>query len=95
MSIRVAGIEFVHHHYDDRGDVLYLSVDGYDGRVPPTNADATPEGHGIEWDEQGRVIAMTLVNVRWLIDRDGELRITGPDGHVSHDDRASVLAPAA
>jgi hypothetical protein len=34
MSITVADIEFAHHHYDDRGDVLYLNVDGYDGRTP-------------------------------------------------------------
>lgn len=32
---------------------------------------------------------------RWLMERDGELRITWPDGHVSHDDPASVLARAA
>ena len=94
MSIKVADTEFAHHHYDDRGDVLYLSVVGYDGKFPPPHADATPEGHGIEWDESWRVIAMTLVNVKWLIDRDGELRITWPDGHVSHDDRSSVFAAA-
>jgi hypothetical protein len=95
MSVTVAETEFAHHHYDDRGDVLYLSVEGYDGSQPPLNADATPEGHGIEWDDRGRVIAMTLVNVRWLMDRDGELRITWPDGHVSRDDPARVLTPAA
>jgi hypothetical protein len=38
---------------------------------------------------------MTLVNVKWLIERDGDLRITWPDGHVSHDAGATVLAPAA
>jgi hypothetical protein len=38
---------------------------------------------------------MTLVNVKWLIDRDGELTITWPDGHVSRDERALVLASAA
>jgi hypothetical protein len=95
MSMTIAGIEFEHHHYDDRGDVLYLSVEGYDAGGLPPHGDASPEGHGIEYDEGWRVIAMTLVNVKWLIERDGELRITWPDGHVSHDDRASVLAPAA
>jgi hypothetical protein len=38
---------------------------------------------------------MTLVNVKWLIERDGDLRITWPDGHVSHDDPPRVLAAAA
>jgi uncharacterized protein YuzE len=93
-SLTVAGIDFADHEYDDRGDVLYLSVEGYDAGGLPSRAYACPEGHGIEWDEHGRVIAMTLVNVRWLIDRDAELRITWPDGHVSHDDRAAVFAAA-
>jgi uncharacterized protein YuzE len=95
MSVTIAGIDFAYHDYDDRGDVLYLSVDGYDAGGLPPRADASPEGHAIEWDIHGRVIAITVVNVRWLIDRDGELRITWPDGHVSHDDRSSVFAAAA
>jgi len=26
MTITIAGISFDHHHYDERGDVLYLNV---------------------------------------------------------------------
>ena len=89
----IADIEFENHEYDNRGDVLYVDVKGYKG--PAARAYASPEGHGIEYDEGGRVIAMTLVNVSWLIDRDGELRITWPDGSVTSDNRASVLAVAA
>ncbi len=70
MSVTIAGIEFEHHHYDDRGDVLYLSVEGYHAGGLPRHADATPEGHGVEYDEDWRVIAMTLVNVKWLLERD-------------------------
>ena len=32
MSVTIAGITFEHHEYDERGDVLYLSTAGYDGR---------------------------------------------------------------
>lgn len=95
MSITLAGIEFTQHHYDERGDVLYLSVDGYTGTAPSPHADATPEGHGIEWDDDWHVIAMTLVNVKWLLERDRELRITWPDGRVTHDSPADVLPAAA
>jgi len=31
-----------------------------------------------EYDVSGRVTAMTLVNVCWLLERDGELKITWP-----------------
>jgi hypothetical protein len=93
MSITVADISFDHHEYDERGDVLYLSVAGYEG--PPARAFASPEGHNVEYDASGRVIAMTLVNVRWLLDRDGELTITWPAGHVKADELAQALLPAA
>lgn len=93
MSVIIADIRFDHHEYDERGDVLYLSVDGYEG--PPARAIASPEGHNVEYDESGRVIAMTLVNVRWLLGRDGELTITWPAGHVKADELAEALVSAA
>ncbi len=92
MSVTIAGIDFENHSYDDRGDVLYLDTKDYSGY--PANTDASPEGHGIEWDEAGKVVAMTLVNVKSLIERDGELRITWPDGHVSRD-AAPIIAATA
>jgi len=92
MTITVDGIEFDDYEYDDRGDVLYLSI----GKPQvPAETDATPEGHGVDFDADGNVIGMVLVGVRWLMDRDGELRVTWPDGHVSHDAPASVLPTAA
>jgi YD repeat-containing protein len=93
MSVTIAGIRFDHHHYDARGDVLYLSVEGYEG--PPSTAYASPEGHNVEYDESGRVIAMTLVNVRWLLERNGELTITWPAGRVKAAELSEALASAA
>ncbi len=93
MSVTVAGIEFEHHDYDVRADVLYLSAEGYAG--PPASAYASSEGHGVEYDEAGRVVAMTLVNVQRLLDRESQLTITWPAGHVGAGELAGVLAPAA
>ena len=42
MSITIAGTTFEDHHYDQHGDVLYLSVARYEG--PPAKASSTPEG---------------------------------------------------
>lgn len=95
MSVTIGDIEFASHHYDAHGDVLYLNTERHDGTVPPAHAYATEEGHGIEFDEDWRVTAMTLVNVRWLLERDGELRITWPDGRVTRDGAPEVLAAAA
>ena len=74
--------------------MLYVSVADYRGDSPAPYSYASPEGHGIEFDEDWNVIQMTLVNLKWLLERDGELRITWPDGHVPHDPPADVL-PAA
>jgi uncharacterized protein YuzE len=93
MTLTIAGNTFSHHHYDPRGDVLYLSVVGYEG--PSASAFATPEGHNIEYDAAGSVVAMTLTNVRWLLDRDGEITITWPAGHVSADALSEALQTAA
>jgi hypothetical protein len=38
---------------------------------------------------------MTLTNVRWLLDREGQVTITLPAGHASLDDLAQALQPAA
>lgn len=95
MSVTIAGVDFANHSYDERGDVLYVDVAGYDGSTFSLHAYASPEGHGIEFDEDWRVIAMTLVNFKWLIERDGEFKITWPDGHVTHDAPSDVLVAAA
>ncbi|MEJ7893983.1 MAG: hypothetical protein WKF94_15240 [Solirubrobacteraceae bacterium] len=92
MSVNVASISFEHHDYDERGDVLYLTAAGSEG--PPKRACATPEGHGIEYDRAGKVTALTLVNVRWLLDRDGELTITWPAARVQAADLADALPSA-
>ncbi len=93
MSVTISDIRFDHHEYDERGDVLYVSVAEYEG--PPARAVASTEGHNVEFDASGRVVGMTLVNVRWLLERDGEVTITWPTGHVRADDLAPALAPAA
>ena len=79
MSVTIAGIAFENHEYDDRGDVLYLSVG------PPREATrtiATSEGHALDYDESGAVIGMVLVNVRFLLRRDGAVTVTIPPDRV-------------
>lgn len=92
MSIIIAGIAFDHHAYDEQGDVLYASVG--QPRVP-AETDGTPEGHAVDFDAEKNVVGLVLVSQRLLVDRDGELRIPWPDGHVSHDDQDAVLDAAA
>jgi uncharacterized protein YuzE len=91
MTITIGGIEFDHHHYDARGDVLYLNVG-----VPRAQARGveTPDGHAIHYDESGAVIGLTLLNVRWTLERDGEMRLTWPEDHVPAATLGPVLVAA-
>jgi uncharacterized protein YuzE len=79
MNVTIAGINFDQHEYDERGDVLYLSVG------PPADAFrtiATPEGHAVDYDKSGTVIGMVLVNVRFFLERDGAVTVTVPPDRV-------------
>lgn len=74
MAVTIAGITFENAEYDAEGDVLYLDVDGYEGSS--AGAHVSVEGHGIEFDETGRPVALTMVGVRWYLQRDGAVTIT-------------------
>lgn len=93
MSVTIAGIDFEQHDYDARGDVLYLNTVLHDGSKPPFRALPTPEGHNVEYGEDGRVTSLILVNVRALLERDGELTISWPPARLAPDQLAEVLAP--
>jgi hypothetical protein len=38
-----------------------------------------PEGHAVRFDADGRLIGITIVNARKLVDKDGGIRITVPE----------------
>ena len=79
MSVAIAGTVFDSHEYDARGDVLYLSV----GRPKQAaRTIATPEGHAVDYDGSGAITGMVLVNVRWMLDRHGEVTVTLPPDRV-------------
>lgn len=72
-SLVVAGVSFDHHYYDERGDVLHLSV----GEPrPAARGLETRDGHAIHYDETGAVIGLTLLNVRHTLEQDGRLTQT-------------------
>lgn len=89
MTITIGNVTFDHATYDDRGDVLYLHV----GERAAAAADSlgTPEGHAVRYNDAGEVIGVTIINARWLLDRDGKITITIPE---RIDVSADALAPA-
>lgn len=73
MTITIGNITFDHATYDDRGDVLYLHVGD---RQAAADSLGTPEGHAVRYNDAGELIGVTIINARWLLDRDGKITIT-------------------
>jgi uncharacterized protein YuzE len=91
MTITIAGISFDHHHYDERGDVLYLNV----GEPrPAARGLETLDGHAIHYDGSGAVIGLTLINVQHILERDGRITLTLPPEHLEADALQPILAAA-
>jgi uncharacterized protein YuzE len=93
MAVTIADIHFSYHVYDPRADTLFVSVDGPRLTVPEEVFD-TPEGHIVEYDDGGKLVAIELMEVRRRLERDGELRISLPESPAvaSSLELASALA---
>ena len=90
VNVKIDGLVFDRANYDADGDVLYLAR-GESGEA--SDAALSPEGHGIRYDAEGRVMGVTIINARWLLDRDGHLTITLPhEVRVDARDLASALS---
>ena len=88
MIVRMGGYEFDDILYDAVGDVLYL----HQGvPIPAAETLATPEGHAVMLDDVGKIIGITIVNAKWLAERDGLIAISIPE---RLETSASDLAPA-
>jgi uncharacterized protein YuzE len=88
MSVTIADITFDRVEYDSDADVLYLHVGDPSTAV---DFDETPEGHALRFDAEGRLVGITLVRPKHLLDESGGLRITLP---VPSEVSAGELTPA-
>ena len=94
MTVRIGDHEFDDVVFDAEGDVLYM----HKGKpVPASETIPTSEGHAVMFDERGEIIGITVVNAKWLTERDGQITISLPES-VSPVKRletsAANLAPA-
>jgi YD repeat-containing protein len=88
MTVTIGNVEFDHHTYDAEADVLYLRLG--DNRLA-ASTHATPEGHAIRYNDEGQIVGMIIVNAKWLLERDGHLKITY---EVPPEALAEALTPA-
>jgi hypothetical protein len=90
VSIKIGAFVFDDALYDAENDVLYLSV----GAPEKGEGEATPEGHVIRYAPgTDRVVGITLLGPRRILERDGRLMVTMPEA-VETADLASLLTAA-
>jgi uncharacterized protein YuzE len=88
VDIKIGPLVFDKAEYDSEGDVLYLHV----GLPQEAEGEETPEGHVLRFEPgTQRIIGLTVINARWLLDRDGRLTVTIPE---TVEACADELAPA-
>ncbi len=92
MTVTIGSLTFDHASYEARGDVLYLHVGD---PQEAAGSEETPEGHVLRFDADGEVIGLTIINAKWLLERDHAINVTVPE-HVAvgPDALAEALAAA-
>ena len=76
MTVTIGHLTFDNASYDEQGDVLYLHSGE---RQAAADSEETAEGHVLRFDATGQVIGLTIINARWLLDRQGEITVTLPE----------------
>ena len=91
MSISVGTITFDRVSYDREADVLYLSAGD---PALAVGFDESREGHALRYDADGKLVGLTIVNARRLLEQDGGIVVTPPQLRVDGDELAAALAAA-
>jgi hypothetical protein len=92
VNVHIGALVFDHADYDAEGDVLYLHV----GEPVAGEGEETPEGHVVRFAlGSQRVVGLTVINARSVLERDGRLIVTVPETvEASADELAPALATA-
>jgi len=92
VNIRIGPLVFDHADYDAESDVLYLHV----GPPQEAEGDETPEGHFVRFAPRTHdIVGLTLVNARWLLERDGHLAVTVPERVEARPEEVRALLNAS
>jgi YD repeat-containing protein len=75
MSIAVGELTFDNVFYDEEADVLYMHIGD---PATAVDFDESPEGHALRYDAGGRLVGITIINARWLLEEDGQVTVSVP-----------------
>lgn len=75
MTVTIGNTTYENISYDADADVLYLHVGEPETAV---DFDESPEGHALRFNSEGKLVGVTIVNARWLLEREGKITLTTP-----------------
>lgn len=88
VNITIGAVRFDHADYDTDSDILYLHI----GKPQEGEGEETIEGHVVRYAPgTNRIIGLTVMAPRLMLDRDGHLAVTIPE---TVETSAAALAPA-
>ncbi len=66
------------------GEKVLSGGDSYSNGTPRlrrqlVDFDASPEGHALRFNAAGKLIGVTILNARWLLEHEGKITITIPE----------------
>ena len=87
--LTIGDVTFDRVVYDREGDVLYLHVGD---PATAVDFDESPEGHALRYDATGRLVGLTIVHARQLLERDGRITVTLPPPQLEASGRELAAA---
>lgn len=77
LHLVIGDVRFDRYHYDELADTLCLHTGPTAWAV---DVDETVEDHHLRFDGAGRLLSVSILNARLLLDRDGAIEVTLCDG---------------
>ena len=77
VSLRIDDVVFDRYHYYEVADALCFHTGPTEWAV---DFDETAEDHHLRFGAEGELLSLTILNARWLLDRDGAIDVTLRDG---------------
>ncbi len=77
VDLTIDDVAFDRYHYYEDGDVLCFHTGPAEWAV---DVDETVEDHHLRFGADGSLLSVSILNARWLLDRDGAIEVTLREG---------------
>jgi len=90
VALTIDGVAFDRYHYDEVADTLCLHTGRAEWAV---DFDETAEDHHLRFGADGKLLSLSILTARWLLDRQGAIDVTLSDGRSATRLPRAVVEP--